>query len=299
MSDRKGCHHQVWAHLEGQVDLVNKDHLECMDHLWVPVLDRIILYLDILIKALLHQGISKHHGMVPDQMVHQDHRGVQVDLVVHRNKGLQDQDLVSIDHQACNSMVVHLDLLVRVLLVDHLDILEDLQVILEVLSHDQNGIDHQECIMGLRDHQVSLSINICKARNLAKGHHREDLLQVLWVVQAALLLDTEVHLRAHLKDHQEDQHHMLILHSSHKDLINIPGNILQDLLVLLMVLLMGHLMDLLMGHLMGNPMVHRMDHRMYPLMAMGHPQHSHLMVHQGLIIVPRVLLHSLIRNLKK
>lgn len=37
--------------------------------------------------------------------------------------------------------------------------------------------------MGLRDHQVSLNINICKGRSLAKAHHREDLLQVLWVVR--------------------------------------------------------------------------------------------------------------------
>jgi hypothetical protein len=41
--------------------------------------------------------------------------------------------------------------------------------------------------MGLRDHQVSLNINICKGRSLAKAHHREDLLQVLWVVRLRIL----------------------------------------------------------------------------------------------------------------
>lgn len=207
MSDHKECHHQVWGHLD-LVGLVNKVRLECMDHLWVQVLDHTILYLDILIKVHLHQDISKHHGMVLDQMVHLDHQEVQVDLVAHHSKDLQDPDLDSTDHQACNFMVVHLDPLVRVLLVDHLDILEDLQVTLGVLNHDQNGIDHQECIMGLRDHQVSLNINICKAHNLAKGHHREDLLQVLWVVRAVLLLDMADHLRDHLKDLQEGRHRM-------------------------------------------------------------------------------------------
>lgn len=171
-------------------------------------MDHIILYLDILTKAHLHQATNKDHGMVLDQMVHLDHREVLVDLVVHHNKDPQDLDLVNIGHQECNFMVVHLDPLVRVLLVDHLDILEDLRVTLEVLSHDQSGIGHQECIMGLRDHQVSLNINICKAHNLAKAHHREDLLQVLWVVQVAHLLDMEDHLKDHLKDLLEDQHHM-------------------------------------------------------------------------------------------
>lgn len=107
-----------------------------------------------------------------------------------------------------NFMVVRLVRLVKDLHVVHLDILVDLQVIQEVLNHVQNGIDHQECIMGLRDHQVSLNINICKALNLVKAHHREDLLQVLWVVQEDHHLVMEVHLKDHHKDLQEDLHHM-------------------------------------------------------------------------------------------
>lgn len=179
-----------------------------MDRLWAQDQDHTILYLDILIRVHLRQVINKDHGMVLDQMVHLDHQEVQVDLEVHRNRDLQDQDLVSTGHQGCNFMVVHLDPLVKVPLVDHLDILEGHLVTLEVLNHDRSGIGHQECIMGLRDHQVSLNINICKAHNLAKAHHREDLLQVLWVVQAAHLPDMEDHLRDHPKDLQVDQHLM-------------------------------------------------------------------------------------------
>lgn len=189
------------------MDLVNKVRHVCMVHQWVLDQDRTILYPDILIKVLHLLDINKDHGMAQDLMVRLDHREVQVDLVVHLSKGHRVQVLDNIGHLECNFMVVHLVRLAKDLLVVHLDILVALQVIQEVPNHVLNGIDHQECITGLRDHQVSLNINICKARNLVKAHHREDLLQVLWVVQEGPHRDTEDHLKDHLKDLLEDQHH--------------------------------------------------------------------------------------------
>lgn len=187
--------------------LDSKVHHVCMVHQWVLDQDHTILYLDILTKAHHLLDISKDHGMGQDLMDHPDHPEVQVDLVVHLNKGHQDQVLVNIGLQECNFMVAHLVHLVKDLHVVHLDILVDLQVIQEVLNHVLNGIGHQECIMGLRDHQVSLNINICKARNLVKAHHREDLLQVLWVVQEDHHLVMEAHLKGLHKDLREDLHH--------------------------------------------------------------------------------------------
>lgn len=79
------------------MDLVNKVHLVCMVHQWVQDLDHIILYLDILIKAHHLLVINKDHGMDQDLMVHLVHQEVQMDLVVHLSKDLQDQVLVNID----------------------------------------------------------------------------------------------------------------------------------------------------------------------------------------------------------
>lgn len=207
MYDHRECHLQGWVH-QVQVDLASKVHRVCTVHRWVLDRDRTILYLGILTKVHHLLVISRGHGMGQDLMVHLDHQEVQVDLVVHLNKDHQDQVLVNIGLQECNFMVVRLVHLVKDLHVVHLDILVDLQVIQEVLNHVPNGIDHQECITGLRDHQVSLNINICKARNLVKAHHREDLLQVLWVVQEVLHLVMVAHLKDHHKDPQEDLHHM-------------------------------------------------------------------------------------------
>lgn len=207
MYDHRECHLQGWVH-QVQVDQASKVHRVCMVRRWVLDQDRTILYLGILTKVHHLLVISRGPGMGQDLMVHLDHQEVQVDLVVHLNKDHQDQVLVNIGLQECNFMVVRLVHLVKDLHVVHLDILVDLQVIQEVLNRVLNGIDHQECITGLRDHQVSLNINICKARNLVKAHHREDLLQVLWVVQEVRHLVMVAHLKDHHKDPQEDLHHM-------------------------------------------------------------------------------------------
>lgn len=137
-----------------------------------------------------------------------DHLEDLVDLVAHLSRALQDQAPVSIDHLECNSTVVHLVHLVRDLLAAHPDTLVDLQATQEELNLALNGIDRQECIMGLRDHPVSLNINICKGRSLAKAHHREDLLQVLWVAQEARHQDMVVHRKDLHKDRLVVRHLM-------------------------------------------------------------------------------------------
>lgn len=233
-------------------------------------------------------------------MVLQDHLEDLVDQVVPLSKAHLVQVLASIDLRECNFMVAHLDHLVRALHVVLLDILVDLQEIPEERSLVLNGIDHQECIMGLRDHQVSLNINICKGRSLAKAHHREDLLQVLWVVQVDRLQDMVDHHKVLLKDHRVAQHLMSIPHSFRKDhLINILVNIHRDLPVRLMVHHMDRLMVRLMVLLMDLLMDNLTDRHMYHHMVMDHQVHKLLMELPGLIIVLKVLLHSPNKNLKK
>lgn len=237
-------------------------------------------------------------GRVP--MVLLDRLEVPVDLVAHLSKVHQDQALVSIDHLECNFTVVHLDRRARDLLAAHLDTLVDLQETQEELNLALNGIDRQECIMGLRDHQVSLNINICKGRSLAKVHHREDLLQVLWVVREARLRDMVDHRRDLLKDRQVVRHLMSIRHSSPKDhLISIPANIHQDLPVHLMVHLTVHLTVLLMVLLMVPLTDNHMDRRMYRHMVTDHRVHKHLTEHPDLIIVRKVRLRSRNKNSRR
>lgn len=214
MLGHKECHHQAWDLLD-LVCLVSKVRRVCTDHQWVLDQDLIMLYLVILIKDLHHLAISKDRGMVPDPMVHRDHREVPVDLVDHRNKDHLDLGRVNIDHLECNFMVDHLDHPAKDHHVDHRDIPADHQEIQGELHLVLNGTDLQECIMGLRDRQVSLNINICKAHNRVKAHHKEDLLQVLWVVRTTeccqVQVDphqgTEAHRRDHRKDLQAGQHH--------------------------------------------------------------------------------------------
>lgn len=230
--------------------------------------------------------------MGPDRTDRQDHPEDPADLVVHHNKDHLAQVLVNTGRPACNSTVVRPDRQVRDLRVVHLDIPVDLRVILEEHNHDQSGTDHQECITGHRDHQVSLNINICKVRNLVKAHHREDLLQVLWVVQ-------EGHPRV-MEDHHKDRHKGLpedprltsIRRSSLKDLlISILASILRDHRVHLTDLLMGHHTGLRMVHRMDRPMDNPMVRLMYHLTVMVHPLHSHRMVRQGLITARKALRH--------
>lgn len=214
-----------------------------------------------------------------------------MDRVAHLSKVHQDQVPVNIDHLECNFTVVPLDHRVRDLLVAHPDTLVDLLGIQEELNHVLNGIDRQECIMGLRDHQVSLNINICKGRSLAKAHHREDLLQVLWVAQEARLQDMVDRHKDLRKDRQVAQHLTSIQLSFRKDhLISIPVNIHRDLLVHLMDHLMDHLMVLLMVLLTVLLMDNHMDRRMCRHMVTGHLVHKHLTEHPVLIIVRKVRL---------
>lgn len=187
--------------------LVSRDHHVCMFHLWVLVRDPIILYLAILIKV--HRlVISKVHGMVRVLMDLQDFQEALLDLVVRHSKGHPDLAPVNIDLPACNFTEVRLDRPAKDHHADRLDILVDLQAILEERNHVLNGTDRQECIMGLRDHLVSLNINICKGRSLAKAHHREGLLQVLWVVQEDRPQGMVVHHKDLLRDLLVVQHLM-------------------------------------------------------------------------------------------
>lgn len=281
------------------MDQVSRVHPVCTVRHWVQVQDHIIHYLAILIKAR-HLVINKDHGMDRVQMDLQDLLEDPVDLEVRLSKVHLDRVPASIDLLECNFMVVRLDHPVRDLHVAHLDILVDLQGIPEEHNLVPNGTDRQECIMGLRDHQVSLNINICKGRSLAKAHHREDLLQVLWVVQAGHLRDTVDRRKVLLKVHQVARHLMSILHSFHKDrLINILGNIHRDLLVRLMVRHMGRLMVLLMVLLTVLLMDNHMDRHMYRHMATDHQVHKPLTEHPDLIIAQKVHRHLLSKNSKR
>lgn len=177
---------------------------------------------------------------------------------------------------------------VRDLRVVHPDIPVDLRVILEVHSHVPNGTDHQGCITGHRDHQVSLNINICKGRNLVKAHHREDLLQVLWVAREDRRLGTE--------GRRKDRHRVLpevrrltsTRPSSPKDRrTSTPASIHPDR----RVLRTGRPMALRTALLTGRPMARLTDsltvRLMFRLTATGRPLHSHRTAHPGPIIGQR------------